>query len=495
MKLRTKLIVAFVTVMLLPVLMSILLFFLAYRVELRTVTETFGLTDASTLLSSDYIEVFSTMTDAMREKLTEIVEGDVSLLEDSEYLDSLKEEYEERNSFLIVRKDGEILYTGSDEVSDEIYSRLPGFSMDGTSDTDGFYLGGEFQLLISQMDFLFEDGGEGSLFLVTDISVLMPRVGGLLRELAVLVILVLLITALILVVWLYGSIIRPIGYLQKATREIRDGNLDFVLEVDGNDEISDLCRDFEQMRRRLKENAEEKMQYDSESKVLISNISHDLKTPITAIKGYVEGILDGVASTPEKLDKYVRTIYNKANDMDRLIDELTIYSKIDTNRIPYEFAQIDVEEYFSSYAEEMRMDLESKNIELTYYNYLTEDVCIIADAEQLKRVMNNIISNSVKYLDKKRGIINLRIRDAGDFIQVEIEDNGRGISRKDLPYIFDRFFRADASRNSSTGGSGIGLSIVKKIIEDHGGRIWATSKEGTGTIMHFVLRKGMEEIR
>ena len=495
MKLRTKLIVAFVTVMLLPVLMSILLFFIAYRVELRTVTQTFGLTDASTFLSSDYIEAFSYMTDAMRESLEEIVEEDVSLLEDTEYLDSLKEEYEERNSFLIVRKDGEIIYTGNDEAADAIYSRLPNFSMDTTADTDGFYLGGEFQFLVSQMDFYFADGGEGSLFLVTDVSVLLPRVGGMLRELAVLVILVLLITALILVVWLYGSIIRPIGYLQKATREIRDGNLDFVLEVDGNDEISDLCRDFEQMRRRLKENAEEKMQYDSESKVLISNISHDLKTPITAIKGYVEGILDGVANTPEKLDKYVRTIYNKANDMDRLIDELTIYSKIDTNRIPYEFAQIDVEEYFSSYAEEMRMDLESKNIELTYYNYLTEDVRIIADAEQLKRVMNNIISNSVKYLDKKRGIINLRIRDAGDFIQVEIEDNGRGIARKDLPYIFDRFFRADASRNSSTGGSGIGLSIVKKIIEDHGGRIWATSKEGTGTIMHFVLRKGMEEIR
>lgn len=117
---------------------------------------------------------------------------------------------------------------------------------------------------------------------------------------------------------------------------------------------------------------------------------------------------------------------------------------------------------------------------------------IIGDGEQLKRVINNIVNNSVKYLDKKKGIINIRIRDAGDFIQVELEDNGRGIAKTDLPYIFDRFFRADASRNSSTGGIGIGLSIVKKIIEDHGGRIWATSREGAGTIMHFVLRKYQE---
>ena len=104
----------------------------------------------------------------------------------------------------------------------------------------------------------------------------------------------------------------------------------------------------------------------------------------------------------------------------------------------------------------------------------------------------NIIGNSIKYLDKQQGFINIRIKDVGDFIQVEIEDNGRGISARDLPYILDRFYRADASRNSATGGSGIGLSIVKKIIEDHGGKIWATSKESIGTVMYFVIRKYQE---
>ena len=122
-------------------------------------------------------------------------------------------------------------------------------------------------------------------------------------------------------------------------------------------------------------------------------------------------------------------------------------------------------------------------------NYVSDDVLIIADPEQLGRVINNIISNTLKYLDKPQGLIHMRIKDVGDFIQVEIEDNGRGIAAKDLPYIFDRFYRADASRNSATGGSGIGLSIVKKIIEDHGGKIWATSKPGIGTIMYFVIRK------
>ena len=104
-------------------------------------------------------------------------------------------------------------------------------------------------------------------------------------------------------------------------------------------------------------------------------------------------------------------------------------------------------------------------------------------------MINNIIGNSIKYLDKEKGVIDIRILDEVDAIRVEIEDNGKGIAAKDLPNIFERFYRTDASRNSSQGGSGIGLSIVKKIIEDHGGYIWATSKEHEGTCMHFVMRK------
>lgn len=314
-------------------------------------------------------------------------------------------------------------------------------------------------------------------------------------ELQQLYMIVVFITTTLLIYWIYRSVSVPLAKLQKAARNIKEGNLDFEIRQESDDEIGQLCQDFEEMRLRLKANAEEKVAFDRENKELISNISHDLKTPITAIKGYVEGILDGVASSPEKLDKYIRTIYNKANDMDRLIDELTFYSKIDTNKIPYTFSKINVNSYFRDCAEEVGLDMESRGIELGYFNYVNEDVEVIADAEQMKRVINNIISNSVKYLDKPKGIINIRIKDVGDFIQVEIEDNGRGIATKDLPYIFDRFYRTDSSRNSSKGGSGIGLSIVKKIIEDHGGRIWATSKEGIGTEMHFVLRKYQEVIQ
>ena len=300
------------------------------------------------------------------------------------------------------------------------------------------------------------------------------------------------LTTAFLILWIYRSVSVPLEKLQRAARNIKEGNLDFEIKAESNDEIGQLCQDFEEMRLRLKAQAEEKVAFDRENKELISNIAHDLKTPITAVKGYAEGLMDGVADTPEKRDKYIRTIYNKANEMDTLINELTLYAKIDTNRIPYNFAKINVGEYFNDCIEEIGLDLESKNIGLAYFNYTDGSTQIIADPEQLRRVIHNIIGNSIKYLDKQRGLINIRIKDVGDFIQVEIEDNGRGIAAADLPYIFDRFYRADASRNSATGGSGIGLSIVKKIIEDHGGKIWATSKESIGTVMYFVIRKYQE---
>ena len=128
--------------------------------------------------------------------------------------------------------------------------------------------------------------------------------------------------------------------------------------------------------------------------------------------------MDGVADTPEKMDRYIKTIYNKTIEMDRLINELTFYSKIDTNRIPYLFTRLNVKEYFDDCAEEVSMDLEGRGILFTYENTVSRQVRIIADAEQLKRVISNIIGNSVKYMDKPHGEVHLRIRDEGDFIHV-----------------------------------------------------------------------------
>lgn len=311
-------------------------------------------------------------------------------------------------------------------------------------------------------------------------------------DILIAIIVILLISVLVLKQWIHKGIVNPIGELNLAMKKIAEGNLDYRLSNHYAGEIGELFDNYEDMRFRLKESTDEIMENEKKNRELVSNISHDLKTPITAIKGYVEGIMDGVADTPEKMDHYIKTIYNKANDMNRLINELTIYSGIDSNRIPYNFQRINVSEYFNDCVEEVGLDLESRHIELNFYNLVSDDTVIIADPEQLKRVINNIVGNSIKYLDKEKGTIEIRILDEIDSIRIEIEDNGKGIAAKDLSRIFERFYRTDASRNSSKGGSGIGLSIVKKIVEDHGGYIWATSKEGEGTCMHFVIRKYRE---
>ena len=313
----------------------------------------------------------------------------------------------------------------------------------------------------------------------------------LLISLAFSIIIVLFITGLILALWIYKNVTEPMTKLEAATRKIRDGDYDFEITEEGPEELRELCRDFEDMRAKLKEAGEAKVLYDAESKELISNISHDLRTPIASIKGYVEGIIDGVADTPEKMDHYVRTIYNKANEMDHLISELTFYSKIDTNRVPYAFAPVGVRAFFDDAAEDIGMELSGQQVRFTYENTVGADERIIADAEQVRRAISNIVSNSLKYMDKEEKIMSMTVGEEGDFVQVRITDNGQGIPKQDIANVFNRFYRADTSRHAK-GGSGIGLSIVRKIMEDHGGRVYALSEEGVSTTMVLEFRKYTE---
>lgn len=491
MKLKTRLVIAFITVTILPVLLSVAVIFTFSQLQLRAIEENYGITGATYEYFTNPTKTLNKVTESTYQQLTITAYRAVESFDDITYLDRVNQELRTMNSYLIVRKGTEIAYSGSD-MGAEVYSELPDYGNYNPNSENRTYIGGELQVLIKQVDFLDRDNVKSSAFIVTDVSQAIPEVRQFMIDMLIAIAFILAMTAALLIIWIYRGVAIPLGRMKIATQNIKDGNLDFELEVETDDEIGQLCRDFEEMRKRLKATTSEKIEYDKRSKELISNISHDLKTPITAIKGYVEGIMDGVADTPEKMERYIKTIYNKANEMDLLINELTLYSKIDSNRIPYNFNTISVSDYFDDCAVDLEMELVSRGIEFSYVNYVEGNVKIIADAEQLKRVINNIVSNSAKYMDKPKGKVNLRVKDVGDFIQVEIEDNGKGIGAKELPNIFDRFYRTDASRNSSTGGSGIGLSIVKKIVEEHGGKIWATSKEGTGTIMYFVIRKYQE---
>ncbi|KAB1435867.1 sensor histidine kinase [Candidatus Galacturonibacter soehngenii] len=486
MKLKTRLFVAFLTLTVVPTIITfIVMVFVGYS-KVRDIEESYHSKSEGFEIIFNPIQYYMGLTDESYNVLVQIVEIAPEKLEDEEYLKEVNEDLKKNYSFLVVEKASEVIFGNKSEVS-----KMQGYyTFDESLEQS---INKSKMLTFSRaISFKYPSGEEGKLYVVTYLHDNIISLRKLFVLMTNVMIGILILSIALIAVNLYRSIALPIAQIKEATQKIKEGNLDFEIKVNAVKEIEELADDFIEMRERLKFQAEEKIKYDSESKELISNISHDLKTPITAVKGYVEGIIDGVADTPEKMDKYIKTIYNKANEMDRLINELTFYSKIDTNRIPYTFTKINVESYFNDCIDEVGLDLESKNIELTYVNYTPVNTQIIADAEQLKRVINNIVGNSIKYLDKPKGFINIRIKDDKDFIQLEIEDNGKGIGESDLPYIFDRFYRTDASRNSAKGGSGIGLSIVKKIIEDHGGEIWATSKELTGTVMYFKLRKYQE---
>lgn len=488
MKFKTRLQITFITIIVLPLLLTVMAFSLIV-VFMMNYQQGYSLQELDYSLGMESFQAIAEIADETYDEILRQSREDISKLEDVQYLESLNKQIKRRSAYILVRKDSEIYYTGNPEAAERIFKELPEYGMEYTDEDAGYYFN-SFNKYVKQFDFRFADGASGSIFVITKMNALISK--ELLIDMFIAIALILVFTGIMLTQWIRKSVFAPVNDLNVAMQKIKDGNFDYMLQTDVQGEIGDLYRNYEDMRLRLKETTEENRQHEKQNKELISNISHDLKTPITAIKGYVEGIMDGVADTPEKMDKYIRTIYNKAMDMDKLINELTIYSGIDNNRIPYNFHRINVADYFGDCVEEVGLDLESKNIALNYTDLVEADTVIIADPEQMKKVINNIISNSVKYMNKPQGEIDIRILDEVDSIRVEIEDNGKGIAQKDLPKIFERFYRTDASRNSAQGGSGIGLSIVKKIIEDHGGYIWATSKEGEGTCIHFVIRKYKE---
>lgn len=411
-------------------------------------------------------------------------------LSDPQYLGDLEKQLEGINTGIIVRKNNSIIFISDTLNRPEIEKRLSKPN-DFHNDHDPILIGHNL-LSLKQFDFTFSDGSPGSLFMVSDVSPLGKITEDFLVALFLAIIFILVLTNGLLTYFVSRSILKPIEALENAAGQIKEGNLNFEVNSDSNDEIGQLCRTFEEMRCKLKESIEKQLEYEENRKELIANISHDLKTPITAIKGYTEGILDGVPNSPEKMEKYIQTIHNKAIAIDKLIDELFLFSKLDLKRETFNFEHVEIINFLQHITDELGFDLNKNGIQLHWEGENIPAAVVIADREKLKRVIYNIIDNSSKYMDKTPGIIKILLKDGTDFITIGISDNGKGISQEALAQIFDRFYRADRSRNGAIPGSGLGLAIASRIIEEHGGTIWADSQEGLGTTIYFTLKKGIK---
>jgi signal transduction histidine kinase len=481
MSIRVRLVLSYLAMLVVPLVLSLVVAVLLAHNYAGDLRHAYNLD----FKNSTVEQLMSQETKTLAE-IRKLAATDPDRLQDPYYLDQLDRQIRVNNTGIVIRKANQDLYISKMLRGSDISERLPRF---GERIEDKTFLVGNNLLSIMHQGFQFSDGTPGMVFVITDINPVGTVARKFFFSLLIAILLILVFTNGILTYIMSRSILKPIEKLKTAAGQIKDGNLNYEVRPESHDEIGQLCEAFEEMRGKLKESVALQMQYDENRKELLSNISHDLKTPITAIKGYIEGISDGVADTPKKMQRYVETIHRKAEDIDRMIEELFLFSKLDLNKEPFNFEKVDIVSYLRHSAEDLQFDLDKKGITLDFLVSCPEPMPVVADREKLRRVITNIVDNAVKYMGHPQGRIITKVSESQDQVRIEIRDNGLGIAKEALSCIFDRFYRADPSRNTTTGGSGLGLAIARRIIEEHGGRIWAESEPGQGTGIFFTLKK------
>jgi len=294
------------------------------------------------------------------------------------------------------------------------------------------------------------------------------------------------ITNLLLTRYIFKSIMLPIETLVNGVHEIRDGNLTYRIEYKNNDEFAAVCADFNEMAVRLLDMVNQRQKDEQNRRELIAGISHDLRTPLTSIKSYVKGLQDGVAKNPAKEKKYLEVTYRKACEMERLIDQLLLFSKLETDNFPFHFKSQSIHNYFVKLLDAFEYDLRNNNATITL-NSTCETQKVLLDGEQMQRVIFNIIDNSIKHNKGREIHIDTTLQQIGNSVIIRLKDDGTGVSEVQLSRLFDIFYRGDESRTNSSKGNGLGLSIAKKIVTAHGGKITAENSNGLAIVIELPI--------
>jgi len=286
-----------------------------------------------------------------------------------------------------------------------------------------------------------------------------------------------------------GRITETLNTLRQAADNLQQGELDFEILSCQEQELDQLSQSLEGVRQRLKAAAVAEAAALEERGLLMANLSHDMRTPITAIKGYVEGIRDGIANTPEKQAHYLDIVYSKTTVLEKLVRNMSDFSEYELGRMQYHFEYVDLAPFLTDLGEEYA--LEAQGAGMTFTCQVPAGPFVVpADRNKIKRVLDNLLSNAIKY-GRPNGAIALTAEEYEKGLVIQLTDNGKGIGAEALRHVFDSFYRADAARSSAVPGSGLGLAICRSIVESHHGKIWLTSEEGAGTraFVYLPLRE------
>jgi signal transduction histidine kinase len=279
-------------------------------------------------------------------------------------------------------------------------------------------------------------------------------------------------TNLFLTKFVFRKIKQPLELLLNGVEQISKGNLDYKIEYDENNEFKPICESFNNMAVQLSASIEEVKKNDQNRKELFAGISHDLRSPLTSIKAYVDGLLDGVAATPESQREYLQTIKQKTDDINKMVSQLFLYSKMDMGNYPTNPEILNIENEIRDFVSASQDEYKMEGLIIKILNTPT-DSHIYVDPVQLRSVFANILGNSAKYKNKQTATATINCTVVNGVVKIIFEDDGTGVSENDVTRLFDVFYRIDPSRNNPHKGSGLGLAIVSKTLERMNGKISA----------------------
>ncbi|SFR56086.1 HAMP domain-containing sensor histidine kinase [Anaeromicropila populeti] len=287
--------------------------------------------------------------------------------------------------------------------------------------------------------------------------------------------------------YLEKEIVNPFNELKYGLEEVMKENYNVHLVHNETDEIGMIMDSFNKMTACLSESKKIKAEYAENRKMLVANIAHDLKTPIACIQGYAEAVLDQIANSPDKTRKYIEIILNNSMYMNCLIEELILFTKLDTGKLEFEYELIDISDYMDDLMEELKIEIEEQGFGFSYDNQLKMNYLCKIDGKKLYRAIRNIIYNSVKYSNVNWLVIQVKLYADGSHIELQLMDNGVGIPAEKIDKIFERFYRIDPERTKDFMSSGLGLPIAKELVELHGGTIQVSSKNRNGVCFKIRL--------
>ncbi len=403
--------------------------------------------------------------------------------ESEESYETLSQQLAQYSFYLCVEKNGKIVYSNIDEENSESFYEIEDFFlMDGASHTyvlDGITLityedadAAVRVYIVSQQDTNFRDLLKNNMIWL---SYYLLNI--------IIFIVIFCIVGSIYTKKLIRHIMYPLDALIKASDEMKNGDYSHPITYQGDWEFEDVCQSFNEMQSHVLKAQQQEAAYEKARTDMIAGISHDLRTPLTAIRGTIKGLQDGVANTPELQKKFLDTAYRRTMEMDQLLEQLFYFSKIETGNIPLCLETIEWNEFFKDYLEKLKLD--DRTFEIKYFLYGTDfPLYSRIDRQQMNRILDNIVENSKKYAEVSPLVISFHLHHKADRIILWIADNGQGVEDEKLPYVFDEFYRADDSRNK-TEGNGLGLHIVKYLVEAMDGTVEAQNHQGFEIKMTF----------